>query len=1471
MSNKAISRLAADAQIEHVRRQYGAGQRRDAQPSRIELSLIAALDVVSDQLYQNPSHFLLELIQNADDTTFSPGVTPSLSLTLFSESDIGYLRTDCNEAGFTFADIDAITQVGQSTKKVATNGQRGYIGEKGIGFKSVFKAADIVHVASGHYEFKFDRNEHLGMILPIRSAFPSTQRLVDHTQFLLQLRDKKDCAEIEADLHNIEPQLLIFLKNLRGLNIQIGDTRNSYHLEGDTSAALGEIVTIHSNQGREVTPGKMEYSIARYKTSEIPKDVRREGITTSEVVLAFPIEHSKPKIRPQKAFAFLPIDDFGFKFLIHADFLLVASREGLDYGRKWNTALWDAVRKAFLKAVKRFAAVPASYSEGGLRYSWPKYIKHHRHAHPFWNELHEAILRDLKEEKILESRDPVAGPYNPPELKFMPRKFRFEGEALFDSPSLRKKHLSFNYDGVFEELGLLGVQRIGTFELCEEFSTWVAEVGSSGLGAKPAGWHQHVARLFCDKTELRDRLMNLPIIPLRDGSWANAKTEHLYVASETEDEYVPSGIRISIIDQTACQDSVRRSFFQFLGILAYTPSQVYNLIMELHAGNGSDLSDRQPEDLVSDAGYLFKHRHLRPGQGAPEIFFYACNYEASTRRKHQLYIDDRAAKPRLVNKYKHTPRHPFYILDERYVSTICGENSAVKEEFKSWLLRSENISAIPVLISNNYPSPEWVFLRDTNVTDLLLVIEQLWKSNSINTRLFPIVPELQVDCRDGTRRRLGELAIPTPDLLRACPHLPFAALPTPERWAFLDQFGILTAPNTTARLKELQALARLPIESVDRELVHETYHGLSLSLDGEAAEILEVFDSKPLVFVARPHPEWVTHASCVWSAPSSLKQVTKLSNRYGDCRKLFCNILGVGPASIENVADELCLLQEETSDGMAERCEELLAMLSERLTAGSELPVTHYLRILHAKVFPVVRTQHPDTKSEMLLRSLHDADWYIPDRLTLEAAFRGKVNILNFPVRVVNLLDSFFSKMNSRNKYLSSAIEETVEPRGTSIHDMSTERDLKIRVQYFSLLNPSPDPGSRQDTRPLRVWSVPSVVITRSLGSITVEEDNEFATIQETTDYTEIYLRAVTPPSKQAEVNYKLAEFFSKQHDVKPQDINLFNLLLTAPLDELNTIMAKHNRYPPDARSISSLSLSAGTDPDIMVLDEPSGQFIALGQPAPVSEQNLSTFSEQIQAQYSLRELIPSFQSRLQSVARSARNYRISKRPIKRGFTEARTRNERHLHSLQHSHAQGNIPIAGGFPVSSTEADEDQDRVPELTSTSTAHQVRTRKIGFLGEAFIYSLFERNVSDWSFQHWTSRLRVENGHPPFTGLERDFSDFTYLDTHGHMKEFLLQAGLDLNPAYASNTTYHLEVKTTTGGVGEIFYVSQNQVNMMQRFDEDPNNAYIVLRVYDIEGENPDLKAYPRPWSLYLDGFLTFTSPHGYQVCEGSRDSR
>jgi hypothetical protein len=69
-----------------------------------------------------------------------------------------FLCVDCNKGGFSPGNIEASCRVGQSTKKGGDNATR-YVGEKGIGFKSVFKAADIVWIKSGHYSFKFDKSQ----------------------------------------------------------------------------------------------------------------------------------------------------------------------------------------------------------------------------------------------------------------------------------------------------------------------------------------------------------------------------------------------------------------------------------------------------------------------------------------------------------------------------------------------------------------------------------------------------------------------------------------------------------------------------------------------------------------------------------------------------------------------------------------------------------------------------------------------------------------------------------------------------------------------------------------------------------------------------------------------------------------------------------------------------------------------------------------------------------------------------------------------------------------------------------------------------------------------------------------------------------------------------------------------------------------------------------------------------------------
>ncbi|KAJ9555573.1 hypothetical protein OSB04_010187 [Centaurea solstitialis] len=98
-----------------------------------------ALHCLSQELYSQDSHFLLELVQNADDNAYPRNVEPTLTFIL-QENSIVVLN---NEHGFSVENIRALCDVGNSTKKASG---AGYIGKKGIGFKSVFRVSNFIFI-----------------------------------------------------------------------------------------------------------------------------------------------------------------------------------------------------------------------------------------------------------------------------------------------------------------------------------------------------------------------------------------------------------------------------------------------------------------------------------------------------------------------------------------------------------------------------------------------------------------------------------------------------------------------------------------------------------------------------------------------------------------------------------------------------------------------------------------------------------------------------------------------------------------------------------------------------------------------------------------------------------------------------------------------------------------------------------------------------------------------------------------------------------------------------------------------------------------------------------------------------------------------------------------------------------------------------------------------------------------------------
>lgn len=104
--------------------------------------------------------YINELLQNADDCEYPSDATPTFKLEV--SKNFKKIGTRYNEVGFTKANVRAITAIGESTKRELISsgtGPANVIGEKGVGFKSVFAIADKVKIYSGEFNFELSASE----------------------------------------------------------------------------------------------------------------------------------------------------------------------------------------------------------------------------------------------------------------------------------------------------------------------------------------------------------------------------------------------------------------------------------------------------------------------------------------------------------------------------------------------------------------------------------------------------------------------------------------------------------------------------------------------------------------------------------------------------------------------------------------------------------------------------------------------------------------------------------------------------------------------------------------------------------------------------------------------------------------------------------------------------------------------------------------------------------------------------------------------------------------------------------------------------------------------------------------------------------------------------------------------------------------------------------------------------------------
>ena len=258
---------------------------------------------------------MFELIQNAEDNHYtvarSRGTRPFLRFLVLD----AMIQIDSNEDGFGPGNVKAICSVGESTKTTT----QGYIGEKGIGFKSVFKLASRVQVQSGPFCFSFrngKEDDGLGMVTPYIEE-PEELPPDTRTRFTLILHDAFQYSQRVKDFEQLPETLPLFLTQLKDIKIIFGGNNKRqerhYSYELCKNGQLGKLEVANISESGARTISTQCYHVIKRTAQDLPRAEARGNNRQAEVILAFPVdENGYPKIESQHVFAFLPLRKDGF-------------------------------------------------------------------------------------------------------------------------------------------------------------------------------------------------------------------------------------------------------------------------------------------------------------------------------------------------------------------------------------------------------------------------------------------------------------------------------------------------------------------------------------------------------------------------------------------------------------------------------------------------------------------------------------------------------------------------------------------------------------------------------------------------------------------------------------------------------------------------------------------------------------------------------------------------------------------------------------------------------------------------------------------------------------------------------------------------------------------------------------------------------------------------------------------------------
>lgn len=269
------------------------------------------------------NRFLNELLQNADDCKYVKDEVPTFDLRINNNQII----VSYNEIGFKQQNVRAITAIGESTKKLLLSGEDRSIGEKGVGFKSVFSVAESVEIHSNGFDFK---------LMDKTPTIPNKCDAIDVPGTTLIFNMKSDIRQVLKEDKII--RLCLCLRNLKKINIQ-NISVNISDIDKERIIFVGE---------KKYQFEKFTYDFRIEDEEAIEERAVNQHIVSNEQSIYCYIP-KESKIENYSLYVGLPTAvNCNIPLIVDAPFELTTSRENVIHS-KWNALIRDAMYRALFK------------------------------------------------------------------------------------------------------------------------------------------------------------------------------------------------------------------------------------------------------------------------------------------------------------------------------------------------------------------------------------------------------------------------------------------------------------------------------------------------------------------------------------------------------------------------------------------------------------------------------------------------------------------------------------------------------------------------------------------------------------------------------------------------------------------------------------------------------------------------------------------------------------------------------------------------------------------------------------------------------------------------------------------------------------------------------------------------------------------------------------------------------------------